>query len=142
MEKSSVFPVFFGVNIGFMRYEQRKPRSFPREINGKMWENFVDNVDNLVHNSFLAENQGKWMWMYFSWILWITWISCESNIVFVQPDRFTIILLLCRLFIYYYWGSKFFVNKGPKTWINQGMVVQYQRLTYNSRNETDETKKV
>ena len=30
-----------------------------------MWENFVDNVDNLVHNSFLAENQGKWMWMYF-----------------------------------------------------------------------------
>ena len=40
-----------------------------------MWENFVDNVDNLVHNSFLAENQGDGMWMHFSWILWIKWIN-------------------------------------------------------------------
>ena len=48
VEKSSVFPVFFGVNSGFIRYEQRKPYVFPWGINGKMWENFVDNVDNFV----------------------------------------------------------------------------------------------
>ena len=75
-----------------MRYEQRKTYFFPSEKNRKMWENFVDNVDNLVHNSFLAENQGNEMWMHFSWILWIKWISCESNMFFVQPDKFTIIL--------------------------------------------------
>ena len=75
-----------------MRYEQRKTYFFPSEKNRKMWENFVDNVDNLVHNSFLAENQGDGMWMHFSWILWIKWISCESNMFFVQPDKFTIIL--------------------------------------------------
>ena len=69
------------------------------EINHPMWEGFVDNVDNLVHNSFLAENQGGRVWMYFSWILWIKWISWEPNIVFVQPDKFTIILHLCRLFV-------------------------------------------
>ena len=63
MEKSRVFPVFFGVNKGFMRYEQRNTHVFPGGKNGKMWENFVDNVDNLVHNSFLAENQGNGMWM-------------------------------------------------------------------------------
>ena len=71
-----------------MRYEQRKHGFFPSGKNRKMWENFVDNVDNLVHNSFLAENQGDGMWMHFSWILWIKWISCESNMFFVQPDEF------------------------------------------------------
>ena len=96
-EKSSAFYVFFGVNSGFIRYEQRKPYVFPWGINGKMWENYVDNVDNLVYNSILAEKRGEELWMQISWIMWITWISCESNIVFVQFDRFTIILLLCRL---------------------------------------------
>ena len=62
-------------------------------------ENYVDNVDNLVYNSFLAEKQGEEMWMQISWIMWITWISCESNIVFVQPDKFTIISKLCHLCI-------------------------------------------
>ena len=52
----------------------------------------MDNVDNLVYNSILAEKRGEEMWMQISWIMWITWISCESNIVFVQPDKFTIIL--------------------------------------------------
>jgi len=92
VEKSRGFPLFFGLNSGFMRYEQRKHGFFPSGKNRKMWENFVDNVDNLVHNSFLAENQGDGMWMHFSWILWIKWISCESNMFFVQPDKFTIIL--------------------------------------------------
>lgn len=67
------------------------------EINQPMWESFVDDVDNLVHNSFLAENKDRSVWTCFSWILWIKWISWEPNIVFVQPDKFTIILLLCRL---------------------------------------------
>ena len=67
------------------------------KINQPMWESFVDNVDNLVHNSFLAENQGGSVWTCFSWILWIKWISWEPNIVFVQPDKFTIIHYLCLL---------------------------------------------
>ena len=82
-----------------MRYEQRKTYFFPSEKNRKMWENFVDNVDNLVYNSILAEKRGEEMWMQISWIMWITWISCESNIVFVQPDKFTIISQLCHLCI-------------------------------------------
>ena len=64
-----------------------------------MWGNYVDNVDNLVYNSILAEKRGGEMWMQISWIMWITWISCESNIVFVQPDKFTIISQLCHLCI-------------------------------------------
>ena len=98
-EKSSAFSVFFGVKRGFIRYEQRKPRSFRKWKNWKMWEIYVDNVDNLVYNSFLAEKRGEEMWMQISWIMWITWISCESNIVFVQPDKFTIISQLCHLCI-------------------------------------------
>ena len=35
------------------------------EINQPMWESFVDNVDNLVHNSFLAENKDRSVWTCF-----------------------------------------------------------------------------
>ena len=74
-----------------MRYEQRKTLCLWGCVNVKMWENSVDNVDNLVYNLFLAENQEFCLWMYFSWILWIKWIICGSNIFFVQCDRSSII---------------------------------------------------
>ena len=48
---------------------------------------------------FLRKNEENKMWMLFSWILWIKWISCESNMFFVQPDKFTIILHSQRLLL-------------------------------------------
>ena len=65
MEKSSVFLYFWRKQWIYEDMNKENRRFSTGNKTEKMWENFVDNVDNLVHNSFWLENQGKWMWMYF-----------------------------------------------------------------------------